>query len=94
MVRRNVNGVGGRVMAYGQTQVCDTAGPVLLHKNVFRLQVSVGNGGLSWGGIIKGSIKLEFELETDEKQSWGFYTWLNGYFKFLHTRAVCFKNIF
>lgn len=69
MVRRNVDGVGGRVVAYGQTQVCNTAGPILLHQNVFRLQVSVGNGGLSWGRIIKGSIKLGFELETDEQQS-------------------------
>lgn len=48
VVGRNVDGIGGRVVAYGQTQVGDAAGAVLLHQDVLRLQVSVGDSRFPW----------------------------------------------
>lgn len=49
----DVDGVGGRVVLDSQTQICDGRRAVLLHQDVFGLEVSVSNGGLSWmeGGM-------------------------------------------
>lgn len=51
----DVDGVGGRVVLDSQTQICDGRCAVLLHQDVFGLEVSVSNGGFSWmegGGCI------------------------------------------
>lgn len=48
VVGRDVDGVGGRVVFDGQTQICDGRCAVLLHQDVLGLEVSVSNGGFSW----------------------------------------------
>lgn len=44
MIGRYVDGVGAGVVFHGQSQVCYDGCPILLHQDVFRLDVSVGNG--------------------------------------------------
>ena len=69
VVGRNVNGVGGGVVAHCQAQVSDAAGAVLLHQNVLGLQVPVSNGRLAYtqtgeggGDVIRVQIRsLRFE---------------------------------
>lgn len=48
VVGRDVDGVGGGVVFDSQTQICDGRRAVLLHQDVFGLEVSVSNGGFSW----------------------------------------------
>lgn len=45
MVGGDIDGVCGRVMAHGQTEVCDAASAVLLHQDVLGFQISVSD---SW----------------------------------------------
>lgn len=48
VVGSDVDGVGGRVVAHSQTQVCDTTRPVLLHQDVLGLQVPVSYCWFAW----------------------------------------------
>lgn len=48
VVGRDVDGVGGGVVFDSQTQICDGRRAVLLHQDVFGLQVSVSDGRFSW----------------------------------------------
>lgn len=48
VVGSDVDGVGGGVVANGQTQVRDAASPVFLHEDVLGLQVSVSYGRFAW----------------------------------------------
>lgn len=48
VVGGDVDGVSGGVVAHGQAQVSDAARPTLLHQDVLRFQVPVGDGRLPW----------------------------------------------
>ncbi len=43
----DVDGVGGGVVAHGQTQVCNAARAVLLHQDVLGLQIPVSDSRLT-----------------------------------------------
>lgn len=51
LIGGDVDCVSGRVMTDSQTQVSDSTGAVLLHKDVLGLQVSVGDAWLPYQDI-------------------------------------------
>lgn len=65
MVGRDVDGVGGGVVFDSQTQIGDGRRAVLLHQDVFGLQVSVSDGRFSWVDREPHVTSLE---ETKEKR--------------------------
>ena len=65
MVGRDVNGVCGRVMAHRQPKVGDTACAILLHQDILGLQVTVGNGRLTWVDSSKRHKGIVSPLRTD-----------------------------
>lgn len=68
LIGRDVDGVCGRVMTDSQAQVSNGTGAVLLHEDVFGLQVSVGDAWLSCPTINiqdrKLYTKLVFSMTT------------------------------
>lgn len=64
----DVDGVGGGVVADSQSQVSDAASTILLHQDVLRLQVAVGDGRFTCGEENRGKrVNGERERERAEK---------------------------
>lgn len=61
VIGRDVDGVGGGVVAYGQTQVCDTARAVLLDQDVLWFQIPVGDSRLTWNQTQEHEIRKRAE---------------------------------
>jgi hypothetical protein len=65
----DVDGVGGGVVADSQSQVSDAAGTILLHQDVLRLQVTVGDGWFTWGERVGEKWKRKIAIQRKEKLS-------------------------
>lgn len=69
----DVDGVGGGVVADSQSQVSDAAGTILLHQDVLRLQVAVGDGWFTWGEgemVMSKKRGREREREVEKEKSY------------------------